>query len=734
MRSEPINFAKGDMMSGSMRGLVRTVGLLSATALTLPAIAQTAPATPAGSDSADGLGEIVVTATKTGVTQLQRTPIAISAFDGAELKRSKVDNVKDLLQLTPNVSVPQNNTFAQIYIRGVGSNNVFNGSDPSSTVQVDGVYYSRPYSQFGDFLDVDRVEVLRGPQGTIYGRNSIAGTINVLSRKPTEDLAVRGDLLYGNYNAVQARGAVSGAIVPGLAAVSLAATYARHDPWRDNVVATGNDIQSQNQYSARGQLLLTPGAGIEATTRADYAKDTSIPMGYAKILKAYDPVTNAILGDYKKIALDQVGRGKVKGSGVSEDIVIPLGSGIQLKSITAYRWASVATLGDTDSTDKSINVTLTGEKQHQFSQEINLSGKYGRFTYVTGLYYFRERVATNQIVYANVTKLYTGIFPIGHTASRAAFAQGTYNLTDTLSLTAGVRYTNERKTFDGNVGTYSQATNLPTNTTTIYKGIGKYHATTPKFGVQYQATPAILLYASATRGYKSGGFNTTSRTAAAAVGFKPETLWDYEGGIKSEFLDRHLRLNLSVFHYDYKNLQVQAFITPGVTDISNAATAKIDGVELETVLLPIDHLRLQGNFSYLNARYDKYPGASGTGGVTVDASGNQLNAAPKYSGNAIAQYDVPLAHGANVSLRGEVFYQSRAYFIATNDPAQSQAPYALLNASLTYTTPNGKWDIGLYGKNLANRQYVTATATISPVVSGRPGDPRTFGVRASVRY
>jgi len=341
---------------------------------------------------------------------------------------------------------------------------------------------------------------------------------------------------------------------------------------------------------------------------------------------------------------------------------------------------------------------------------------------------------TNQIVYANVPKTYTGIFPIGDTSSRAVFAQGTYDLTSRLSVTAGLRYTDERKTFDGNVGTFSQATGLPTNTTTIYEGIGKYHALTPKFGVQYQATRAILFYASATRGYKSGGFNTTSRTASAALGFQPETLWDYEAGLKSEFLDRHIRLNLSVFHYDYKNLQVQAFITPGVTDISNAATAKIDGVEVETVLLPVAHLRLQGNFSYLNARYDRYPGASGTGGVIVDASGKQLNAAPKYSGNAVAQYDLPLSRGDELSLRGEVFYQSRAFFIATNDPAQSQAPHAFLNSSLTYTLPGGKWDIGLFGKNLANKQYVTATATISPVVSGRPGDPRTFGIRASFRY
>ena len=388
------------MTDGTKRRLVRSFALMSASLLAAPALAQTVPdtraaaaaapptASAASGDSANSLGDIIVTATKTGATALQRVPIAISAFDGSELLRSKVDNVRGLLQLTPDVSVPQNSVFAQIYIRGVGSNNVFNGSDPSSTVQVDGVYYSRPYSQFSDFLDVDRVEVLRGPQGTLYGRNSIAGTINVISRRPTDETSVRGDILYGNYNAVQARGAVSGAIVPGLVDASFAVTYARHDPWRDNVVATGNDIENQNEYSMRAQVLVTPGAGIEATTRGDFSRDTSIPMGYAKILKPYDPVTDSILGDYSKIALDQQVRGTVKGSGVSEDIIVPLGGGMQLRSITALRWASVDTVNDTDSTDKNINLTLTGEKQHQLSQEFDFSGKTGPFTYVAGLYYF----------------------------------------------------------------------------------------------------------------------------------------------------------------------------------------------------------------------------------------------------------------------------------------------------------------------------------------------------------
>lgn len=165
------------------------------------------------------------------------------------------------------------------------------------------------------------------------------------------------------------------------------------------------------------------------------------------------------------------------------------------------------------------------------------------------------------------------------------------------------------------------------------------------------------------------------------------------------------------------------------TDISNAATAKVDGIELETVARPTRALTLTGNLSWLYARYDKFPGASGTGGVVIDASGNRLNASPKLQGSLTAQYDWNLTNGGGLSLRGEGSWQAREYFVASNDPAQSQKAYGLLNVSLAYDLPDGRTQISLWGKNLLDKEYVTATATISPVVSGRPGDPRTFGVR-----
>ncbi|MDB5364574.1 MAG: TonB-dependent receptor, partial [Rhodospirillales bacterium] len=263
--------------------------------------------------------EIEVTATKTGATQLQKTPIAISAFSANDLDRSLTGNVKDLLQMTPNMTVPQNNSYAQIYIRGIGSNNVFSGSDPSSTVHIDGVYIGRPFGQFANFLDVERVEVLRGPQGTLYGRNSVGGTINVISRLPTDEIQGKAQLTLGNYSAVTGEAYLSGPIVPGKVQASVSGSYTEHDDYRTNV-STGGNLQNDKAGSGRFQLRLQPTDKIDAITRFDFFSQYNRPMGFAKILLPFDPLTNSILGDYSKVAQNGISRGTTRMYGVSEEI------------------------------------------------------------------------------------------------------------------------------------------------------------------------------------------------------------------------------------------------------------------------------------------------------------------------------------------------------------------------------------------------------------------------------
>jgi iron complex outermembrane receptor protein len=698
-------------------------GGLAFLAMGHPALAQ-----EGASASGAQIGEVVVTATKTGATALQKTPIALAAVSAADVDKSLLSTVKDLVQLTPNIQVAQNNVFAQIFIRGVGSNNLFNGSDPSTTVQMDGVYLARPFGQFASFLDVERVEVLRGPQGTLYGRNSVGGTINIISRAPTDEFHAKGELVGGDYATFQEQAYVSGAVIPEKMQFSVSEMYMRHDPYRENV-STGNNIDDQNVGGMRAQLRIEPTDYIDATTRVDFTSAQYHPSGYSKILQPYDALTNSILGDYGKVALSQPDTGVIRTEGVAEDITVSLPDDMKLRSVTAYRRDTTKTFTDTDSTDKNTTYSLTSEAQRQFSEELNLSGDIAkRFTYVTGFYFFHELDDTYSVVNSEAAGTYTGIFPKSHDTAYAGYAQGSYHITDKLTATVGLRYTTEEKIFEQNYGVYSAATGVA-KTRKLYLGDGRYHALTPKFEADYQFTPRIYGYASVTEGFKSGGFNQSSITAVAQKGFAPEKIWSYEAGLKTEWLDRRMRLNFTGFHYDYSNMQVSNFITPGVTDISNAATSTVNGFEFESQAKPSRDLTLGLNVSWLDATYDKYANASGQGGAVIDASGNHLNNSPEWSGNVFSEYDWRMSHGDYVSLRGEYFYQEREYFTAANLLAQSQGAYGLLNGYLGYNFPDGHTTISLYGKNILDKQYVTVTATISPVVSGHPGDPRTFGVQ-----
>jgi iron complex outermembrane recepter protein len=677
------------------------------------------------------LEEITVTATKTGATELQKTPIAISAFTASQIEKSATYGIKDLVQLTPNLTIPQNSSFAQVYIRGIGSNNVFNGSDPSSTVHVDGVYYARPNSQFVNFFDVERVEVLRGPQGTLYGRNSVGGTINVISRLPTDTLQAKAQQTIGNYALTRTEGYVSGPLTDKVAA-SLSGYYVHADAKRKNIIATGNDIDNQNQGGVRAQVRIRPTDWLEMVTRADFNSRFEAPMGFAKPLFPYTPATNTILGDFSKVALNQTNRGTVRDYGVSQDITARLGNGLTLKSLTAFRRNVTKSKSDTDSSELNTTVSNIYERQRQFSEELNLSGNIGALDFVTGLYYFYENIQSANLIENRVALTGTAIAPRVGTNAYAAYTQGTYHLNEQLSFTAGARYTKEVKDFYNTSGTRNLANPaLPftNNGPILTRAQGRYYAFTPKVGVEYSPVKDVMLFASVTKGFKSGGFNQTNTNPFG--GFAPEKLWSYEAGVKSEWLERRVRVNLTAFKYNYDNLQVQAFIRPGVTDITNAADANVWGVELESSFVPVKGLTLTANLASLDATYAKYPAAPGPGGITVNATGKRLNAAPKYTANLAAEYNYDLQDGGLLFARGEYFWQDRQFFVASNDPQQSQGAYGIFNAVAGYETPDGRWRFALWGKNLFDKQYITITATVSAVVSGRPGDPRTFGARVT---
>jgi len=691
-------------------------------------------------DDSNALETVVVTASRISETDIQRTPIAITVFNEDQLQRSQLSNVNQLMGSVPNLSISTFETFAEIFIRGIGSTNVIGGNDPSTTVQVDGVYLGRPYSQYADFLDVQRVEVLRGPQGTLYGRNAVGGTINVISRVPTDDFAAEASLTLGDYWLVQSQDYVSGALVRGVLDASIAVDYTRHNPYLENVALTGNDVFNANTGGVRVQLRYLPTSFIDATTRLDYSMADEAEEGLSKALEPFSPATTSILGDYHKVALNTPQRGVTRNAGVAEDIKFTLSDPLMIRSLTSYRSASTEVTDDADATDVNASIIHQEEHDKQFSQELNLVGNYEHFNFVSGLYYYHEnnhvKVAPT-IVLANI---YLYVLPTMTTEAEAAFAQGTYHVTSKLDFTAGIRYTTERKTMDQDETYY-----LYTGGTALVQPLpgmfmlpipgnpykfstsARYTAPTPKFGVQYSLTDDLMLYASATRGFKSGGYNFSANSAATA-GFQPERVWSYEVGAKSEWLDHRLRVNLTGFYYDYSDLQVQILLAPGSLSIKNAANAKNKGVELEIAATPVKGLELTANLASLDAKYSSFPDAAAPRGAgTVDATGNYLIQAPRYTGNVAAQYSVPMRGGDSTFLRAEYSYIGQQFFEPTNSVNQMQSGYGLVNLSAGYVTSDKIWQVTAWAHNVGDTQYVLATVG-GPPYAGVVGAPRTFGV------
>lgn len=694
----------------------------------------TAFATLVGSAAAQDdfrIEEITVTATKMGETSLQDTPLAITAFTSELMDRTGIREIRDLMTMTPNLNVAQNAAFAQVYIRGIGSNNIFAGADPSSTIHIDGVYIARPASYFASFLDVERVEVLRGPQGTLYGRNSVGGTINVVSRKPSNEFQAKVQTTIGSQDLMQAEGYVSGPLVEDKVAASVSVMRSKRDGYFENIVPGARAVDDEDMWSGRVQFRVTPSDRLDITLRGDYMQDDGQTVGNVKLLLPWAPLEDSILDDKHKVALDAPGFMKRKNRGVSAEIIYDISDYAALTSISAYRKNLLDAAADTDATSDSRQITEQYEKQDQISQELNLSGKWDRLGYVGGLYYFQEDILADAFVNNLIAGVRGNPNPSVDTEAWAAFTQATYDVTEQLSLTAGIRYTEETKKFDQNFTVFQIGTGNILVGPVQYSLEETYKAWTPKFGIEFRPTEEVMVYASATRGFKSGGFNFASQNANQ--GYDPEFLWSYEAGVKSDLFDRRLRVNATAFYYDYTNLQVQSFLTPGVIDITNAADAKVKGFEVELIARPVQGLDIGATLAHLDATYKNYPEAPVTGGV-FDASGNRLSSAPKWNYSLYGQYTFDIADAGEIFVRGEYAHRSRQFFTVVNDDLQTQGSYGLLNASVGYGTEDGNWQIIGYGRNLTNEEYIVSSGSFTARPAGRPGAPRTYGVRLLYKY
>lgn len=679
------------------------------------------------------LEEIKVTATRTGTSNMQETPLAVTAVDGKFIDNRVITDLRDIGPLVPGLMVGENTGAAQLYIRGVGSNNVFAGSEPSVGLYVDGVYVARPIGMLSNFLDVERIEVLRGPQGDVYGRNATGGAINIISRTPDlQTTSVRVQAGYGTYNQATLDGAVGGPLIKDKLAASVSAQYSAHDGYRENIVDGVPDVDTQQSFSIRGQLLVASSDRLRLLVRGDYTRERYIPYGYHAFLEPVAaPLADSLFDDYSRVAHNFASTGQRDGWGTSLEIEWTLSDAWSVTSLASLRGTHYRLELDTDGTELDLIRSFLEEQQQQFSEELTLRGDLGGVQLLVGAYFFDE---DNDMAGSDLRLIAAGFSrrpaPVLATKATALYANVSYVFSERLSADFGLRYSRETKDYEKHDGLFTLDTMEKFVELSFEKETITDSVTTPKLGLNYKVSEDFFLYAKATRGFKSGGFNFT---AAERGGFQPETLWAYEIGSKISLADNRIHLNSALFHYDYNDLQVQAFIVPGTADITNAASATVSGAELELRAAVTDSFELSGYIAYLDADYEDYPEAPIAGGGSVDASGNALNNAPTWSASFAAIYRQQIAAGT-LFLEADLSWVTDIFFTVDNNAVETQRGYALVNMSARYEWADGRYAATLWARNIFDQHYVNGSAAFPPSRAGRAGAPATFGVRLSFRH
>ena len=760
-----------------------------------PTFAQdTAQADPDNSTSQNN-DIIIVTANKRD-ENLQTVPISITSISQEELDLKGAANLDGIQESTPNLNFSAQSAdanVARVTLRGVGTETLVGGGDPGVALHIDGVYVGRNSAAVSDIFDVARVEILRGPQGTLYGRNATGGSINIITQRPKSQLEGYADVSYGNYNALRVRGVLN---VPLSDTISsrLALFSDSHDGYYNNLYSPGRDAGDKQSTGGRLQLLYDPGDGLEVLLRGYFQKNGGVGPGSrflgSDISSANGyPIVNQIgagsggqrvVGNAYGLGLTAEGTPILPRpggfydvrknapefldmliKGVDLEVSYDLSDRLIVKSISSYQTNDNEILVDADNSELSIETRRRDSSAHQFSQEFNLiSQGSSAFEWILGAYYYYEALdetfesVTPPGLVPATTPLPPFSVPGGSGVrqlrvaeasvdSYALFGQATYEITDGLKFTAGLRQTwDDKSQYRATGGGVGITNNVRIGPPPIAlgplppdSGQASFSELTYRASLTYQITPDNMVYASYSRGYKSGGFDYNGAVDLVGAGqnaYDPEFVKAYEIGSKNTFWDRRLVLNLTAFYYDYRDLQVFRLTTEGpVTD--NAAQSTIWGVEAEMRLKPADGLTFEGSIGYLDATYDQY--TVDVPPPSVSYAGNRLNYAPKWTASAAAEYRAPIGINEFIA-RLDYSYRSTTFFDRANTLLDQQDAYGLLNARLRYDAKS--YYVDLFGRNITDEEYVTGQLINPPFNCGcrvvNLGAPRTYGATLGIRF
>ncbi|GLR46699.1 TonB-dependent receptor [Sphingomonas astaxanthinifaciens] len=736
-----------------------------------PAPEATGAADNEGKDS--GEGDIVVTARRVE-ENLQRVPASVSAFNERALDRLQATDTTGLQGAVPNLNIVQgrgSSNATNIFIRGIGQPDALQTFDPAVGVYVDDVYLSRIRGNQLDLLDVERVEVLRGPQGTLYGKNTIGGAIKFVSRRPGQQARANIQATIGSYGEVTLRGAASGPITSTLAA-GIAVQQGSTDGFvKDRVL--DRRYNNRDGRGVRGTLAFTPSEKVRIDLTGDYSKDDArlnVGRPLNNLVSAFGVVlpVSGITGSYDWTARTTAttpNSTRLKHRGLAGTVAVDLTDALTFKSITAQRWLDTKDFIDIDATEWQVGDVYVGVDQKQFSQEFQLAYNGGRFSGVAGLYYLKEDVASHQEAYANDFLRFSLLLPpitflrtIDDdltTKSYAAYANGSYEIVDNLRLSAGIRFTRESKDYYRQTSTFSSSPLFTSLTPFVFDVYGKWHDTSPMVSLDWQASPATLVYVRAAKGFKSGGFNGRANSAAERTAYDPEKVWSYEGGVKTR-IGSQLRFNAAVFWNDYKDFQARVTGVdedasfPGLPaprlSVLNAGKLRIKGAELEATWTPVERLLIDAQLGILDADYKKFTDLRFPGGSRAF---QEPAFAPKRTFRIGAQYGFDLGSAGSITLGGQSRYRSRTALavdstyvvgnVGTTNivPGLFQKAYWLYDARVVWDDPSKRFSVGVYGNNLTDKAYKTDAQEFSSVGQIRTvyyGAPRTWQLKLTARY
>jgi iron complex outermembrane recepter protein len=742
MKTKPLSMAIAVTV-----GLLGTAPLYAQQTDSAAAAAQNSTAQPA---NAKKLGTVTVTARKREET-LQDVPIAVSAFTAQSLYNQNVQNLGDLQGKVPDMQVYAargSNTTLTAYIRGIGQADPTWGFDPAVGIYLDDVYLARPQGTLLDVFDVDRIEVLRGPQGTLYGKNTIGGAIKYVSKPLPTKTEGSAEVTTGTHGEKDVKAALGGASADGVWRGRMAVASEHNNGFGSDIV-TGSRNGNKNTNAARGTLGFFPTSNFNAQLEVDGMHDDSNPRG-AKMLQVnpFYPQYLPLSSDYNtRSGMPQVNQTKMQGAALTLNWIVS--ENWTLKSISSYRDSKTVTNIDFDTLPVQLADVSGFYKDHQFTQEFQANYDSGGSVHgVAGLYYFNGSAAggIHNIFLGSPPYSLLGLTEYGgeggymNTKSYAGYGDFTWDIDPQWSLDVGVRYTDETKTALIQNYAYPDATfQTPIAVLANFHGSHASHNVSPKVSLDYSATDQIKLYGSYSEGFHSGGYNIRANCAFIPSSCDPiqdEKVQSFELGSKMTFFDDSLLMNTAVFHNIYSNIQLSVFTSytqPNGSqgffgNFTNAGKGHIDGLEEEFAWKPADNWTFSGNFSYLHTKYTQFISE----GVNI-ANTQFFTNAPKWSSGLTLEHSYPLANGGSLSARLNYAYQTSVWPETTLSPLIRQGAYGLINAGLIWQIDQ-PWSVSLQGTNLGNKSYRTTGYNVAAlgIVTGYYGDPRM--VTLSARY